>query len=568
MRVMLVHPNYHSGGAEIAGTWPPAWAPYLAGALRKRGYHDIVFVDAMTDHLDDAAVAERIRAVQPDVIGVTAITPSIYKAERVLEIAREVHPSALRVLGGVHATFMFQQVLSEAPWIDAIVRGEGEEIFAALVRVVAEGRWVEQRRSIAGLAFRDGDEIVATPAAPTVKDLDSIEADWSILSWDKYQYVPLGVRVAIPSMARGCPFTCSFCSQWKFWRDYRVRDPKRVVDEIERLVEDHQVGFFILADEEPTIHKKKFVAFCEELIARGLPDRVKWGINTRVTDVIRDRDLLGLWRKAGLVHVSLGTEAAAQRKLDRFNKETQVDQNKEAIRLLREADIFTEAQFIVGLENETAETLEETYRMAWDWQPDLANWSMYTPWPFSDLFQELGDKVEVYDFEKYNFVTPIMKPQAMERGELLDRVMSNYRRFYMQKALFHYPWRGTGFRRKYLLGCLTAFLRAGVQRTFYDLGRVGYWGPQTRDKVDFQFDRSRAIAPAQLEAWNTMHARHRKAERAKAIQAQRRESVLACGGGTEQLDDAALDRLAAAPSTASATNGAREPARRLPVLPS
>jgi hypothetical protein len=86
--------------------------------------------------------------------------------------------------------------------------------------------------------------------------------------------------------------------------------------------------------------------------------------------------------------------------------------------------------------------------------------------------------------------------------------------------------------------------------------------------VDFQFDRSRAIAPAQLEAWNTMHARHRKAERAKAIQAQRRESVLACGGGTEQLDDAALDRLAAAPSTASATNGAREPARRLPVLPS
>jgi hypothetical protein len=206
MRVMLVHPNYHSGGAEIAGTWPPAWAPYLAGALRKRGYHDIVFVDAMTDHLDDAAVAERIRAVQPDVIGVTAITPSIYKAERVLEIAREVHPSALRVLGGVHATFMFQQVLSEAPWIDAIVRGEGEEIFAALVRVVAEGRWVEQRRSIAGLAFRDGDEIVATPAAPKVKDLDSIEADWSILSWDKCRSACVSRsrawRGAAPSPAR------------------------------------------------------------------------------------------------------------------------------------------------------------------------------------------------------------------------------------------------------------------------------------------------------------------------------------------------------------------------------
>ncbi|MCZ8262136.1 MAG: magnesium-protoporphyrin IX monomethyl ester cyclase, partial [Beijerinckiaceae bacterium] len=270
-------------------------------------------------------------------------------------------------------------------------------------------------------------------------------------------------------------------------------------------------------------------------------DRVKWGINTRVTDIMRDRDLLPLWRKAGLVHVSLGTEAAAQLKLDRFNKETKVNQNKEAIRLLREADIFTEAQFIVGLDNETPETLEETYRMAWGWQPDLANWSMYTPWPFTPLFNELGDKVEVFDFSKYNFVTPIMKPDAMERGELLDGVMKNYRRFYMKKALFHYPWRGTGFRRKYLLGCLKAFLRAGVQRTFYDLGKVGYWGPQTRKTVDFHFDDSRQIAPAQMEDWVAIQDRRQRAqERKKAVKAQldaEREPVLACGGGTRQMEE-------------------------------
>ena len=118
--------------------------------------------------------------------------------------------------------------------------------------------------------------------------------------------------------------------------------------------------------------------------------------------------------------------------------------------------------------------------MAMDWKPDLANWSMYTPWPFSDLFQELGDKVEIFDFEKYNFVTPIIKPEAMDRAELLDRVMNNYRRFYMRKALFSYPWRGTGVRRRYLLGCLKAFLKSGFERKFYDLGRVNYWGPQSK----------------------------------------------------------------------------------------
>jgi anaerobic magnesium-protoporphyrin IX monomethyl ester cyclase len=555
MRIVFVHPNYHSGGAEIAGNWPPAWVAYLTGSLRAAGFDDIHFLDAMTYHLDHATLRAHLAELKPDLVGVTAITPAIYEAEAVLKLAQEVVPDAIRLLGGIHATFMFRQVLSEAPWIDVIIRGEGEEIMVALAEAIRDGRWPEDRRKIKGLAFRDGEEIIATPAASTVKNLDGIKPDWSILDWDSYLYIPLGVKVAIPNMARGCPFTCSFCSQWKFWRDYRVRDPKKVADEIEDLVINHGVGFFILADEEPTINKKKFVEFCQELIDRGLNKRVKWGINTRVTDIWRDRDLLSFYREAGLVHVSLGTEAAAQLKLDLFNKETTVAQNKEAIRLLREADIFTEAQFIVGLDNETPETLEETYRMAWDWQPDLANWAMYTPWPFTPLFQEIRDQVEVFDYSKYNFVTPIMKPAAMTRGALLEGVLKNYRRFYMKKALFHYPWRGTGFRRRYLLGCLKAFLKAGVQRSFYDLGKHGYFKPGKRDNLDFGFDTTRTIAEAQMADWEASAEKSRKhKERQQAVRAQMKDraversgefrlpngvEVRACGGGQQQMQEPA-----------------------------
>lgn len=557
MRILFVHPNYHSGGAEIAGTWPPAWVAYLAGSLRTAGFDDIHFIDAMTLNVSADDLRQRIIDLAPDVVGTTAITPAIYEAEAVLKIAQEVAPRALRVLGGIHATFMYRQVLSEAPWVDVIVRGEGEEIMVTLMQALQDGRWPEERAKIKGLAYRDGTAILATQAASTVKNLDGIDPDWTILDWSQYLYTPLGVRVAIPNMARGCPFTCSFCSQWKFWRDYRVRDPKKVADEIERLVNDHDVGFFILADEEPTINRRKFIEFCQELIDRGLNKRVKWGINTRVTDIYRDRELLTFFRKAGLVHVSLGTEAAAQLKLDQFNKETTVAQNKEAIKLLRDADIFVEAQFIVGLDNETPQTLEETFQMAWDWQPDLANWAMYTPWPFTPLFQELRDQVEVFDFSKYNFVTPIMKPAAMTRGELLDGVMKNYRRFYMRKALFHYPWRGTGFRRKYLLGCLKAFLKAGVGRTFYDLGKAGYWGPQTKGKVDFHFDETRTIAEAQMEDWDaTADKAARARERQLALRAQGKERAgernaakefklpeqvapMACGGGRQQMSEPA-----------------------------
>jgi anaerobic magnesium-protoporphyrin IX monomethyl ester cyclase len=494
MRIVLIHPNYHSGGAEIAGNWPPAWAAYLAGALKSNGYDDIRFIDAMTNYIEDDELTRLLQEEEaPDMIMSTCITPSIYQAQRTLEIAREIHPDAVTVLGGVHSTFMYQQVLGEAPWIDYIVRGEGEEVLINLVNAVDAGTHRAEQRSIRGLAFEENGKAVATPAHPPIQDLDSLTPDWGILEWDKYIYIPLNCRVAIPNFARGCPFTCSFCSQWKFWRTYRTRSPKNFVDEIETLVNEYDVGFFILADEEPTIHKKKFVALCQELIDRDLG--ITWGINTRVTDILRDEELLPFYRKAGLVHVSLGTEASAQLNLERFRKETTVQQNKKAIQLLKDAGIVAEAQFIIGLDNETPESIEETYEWALDWGADMVNWNMYTPWPFADLFQDLGDKVEVRDYAKYNFVTPIMKPETMEREEVLEGVLNNYKRFYMRKAFLSYPWiwLKDRYKGKYMLGCLKAFLKSSLERRFYDLGRVMESG-----QIDFDFDEDKVLSKDEL----------------------------------------------------------------------
>jgi hypothetical protein len=72
MRVLLIHPHCHSGGAEIAGNWRPAWAAYLTGYLKTGGYGDVQFVDSMTHHLDDEAVRARIAQLRPDIVGCTA----------------------------------------------------------------------------------------------------------------------------------------------------------------------------------------------------------------------------------------------------------------------------------------------------------------------------------------------------------------------------------------------------------------------------------------------------------------------------------------------------------------
>jgi len=493
MRILMIQPNYHSGGAEIAGNWPPSWVPYVGGALKTAGFTEVRFIDAMSNHIDDGALAEQIKAYRPDVVLATAITPMIYKSQSTLRLVKEIYPNAKAIMGGVHPTYMYREVLHEAPWIDYIIRGEGEEITVNLLRAIANGTDEQDRRDILGIAFLEAGKVVATPAHPPIKDLNTLTPDWSLLDWDKYSYTPLNTRVAVPNYSRGCPFRCRFCSQWKFWRKYRSRSPKQFVDEIEKLVKEYKVGFFILADEEPTINKSRFVALCNELIDRDLG--VHWGINTRVTDILRDEKELWLYRQAGLVHVSLGTEAAAQLNLNLFRKETTIADNKRAVQLLRQNGILAEVQFIMGLPNETPETIEESYRMARDWQADMTNWNMYTPWPFSELFQDVADKVEIRDYSHYNFVTPIIKPDNMTREEVLKGVLRNYARFYGWKFL-EYWFESDPFKRRYLLGCLWAFVKTTLNKRFYNLKRVKQKGLHT--EIEFGFDESRILTPEQM----------------------------------------------------------------------
>lgn len=194
---------------------------------------------------------------------------------------------------------------------------------------------------------------------------------------------------------------------------------------------------------------------------------------------------------------------------------------------LRDAGIVVEAQFIVGLENETGETLEETYRMARDWKPDLANWSM---WPFSDLFRELGDKVEIFDYEKYNFVTPIIKPDAMDRAELLDRVMHNYRRFYMNKGPVLLSM-GRQRRTPPVFARLAQGIsEVGIREEILRPRRVNYWEPQSKGKVKFNFDASRKRADMNAVVWKTSHNRK--------ISGPQRAALMACGAGEHRGQEA------------------------------
>jgi anaerobic magnesium-protoporphyrin IX monomethyl ester cyclase len=174
MRILLIHPNYHSGGAEIAGNWPPAWVAYLTGLPEgTAGYTDVLFVDAMTHHLSEDQVRERIAALQPDIVGCTAITPAIYKAERLLQIAKEV--ARHRHRAGRHPRHLHVSAGAEGGAVDR--RRGARRGRAGVPEPRARGR-----RRVAGpptatacaaLPSCADDKVVATPAEPPIEDLDA-----------------------------------------------------------------------------------------------------------------------------------------------------------------------------------------------------------------------------------------------------------------------------------------------------------------------------------------------------------------------------------------------------------
>lgn len=133
--------------------------------------------------------------------------------------------------------------------------------------------------------------------------------------------------------------------------------------------------------------------------------------------------------------------------------------------------------------------------MARDWQADMTNWNIYTPWPFSELFQDVADKVEIRDYSHYNFVTPIIKPDNMTREEVLKGVLRNYARFYSWKFL-EYWFEPDPFKRRYLLGCLWAFVKTTLNKRFYNLKRVKQKGLHT--EIEFGFDEARILSPEQM----------------------------------------------------------------------
>lgn len=455
-KIIFITPPYHCGVVESAGRWMPLAFVSLAGMAREAGWEAEIY-DAMTKDHGLKEIEARIRESRPDVVAITSSTPTIVAALDVLKLVKKIDPNIVTVAGGVHPTFCYEELLDENPeTLDIIVRGEGELTLFELLKRLDAGEGFDD---VDGLVFRKNGAIVTTPEREFMEDLDALPLAWDLIDWKDYTYFVIpGARLGVISSSRGCSADCTFCSQQKFWkRQWRGRRAEKVVDEIQHLRDEYGVSVVMIADEFPTKDRERWEEMLDLLIERDLG--VYLLMETRVEDIVRDEDILHKYRRAGIVHVYIGVEATDQKTLDMIKKDISVEQSMQAIRLLHEHGMITETSFVLGFPDETKASIARTFKLAKLYNPDMPHFLAITPWPYADIYDDLKEHIEVFDYSKYNLIEPIVKPKKMTLQQVDDAIISCYRKFYMGK-LNEIVAMKDPFKRRYLINSMRVMMNS------------------------------------------------------------------------------------------------------------
>lgn len=457
--IVLATPPYHCGVVEVAGTWPPLGLTYLGAQAEAAGWKPRIY-DSMSLNHDFDRIEKELGSMEFDVFATTAITPTFPDAARMCALARKVNPSCVTVIGGVHPTFMARQIMAEEEAIDYVITGEGEQ---PLNHFLAHFDDLAARHETPNLVYRRDGKAKVNRRLPMISDLDTLPNAPHLLDWSIYKYYVIpGSTLGAVATSRGCNHGCTFCSQQRFWNKiWRGRSAACVVQEIVDLNRDYGINVFLLTDEYPTNDRDRWEEFLDRLIAAKLD--VYLLMETRVEDIVRDRDILPKYRQAGIIHVYVGAEATDQATLDAINKEVDVSDSRVAIELIAQHGMVSETSFVLGFPDETKDSIEETLRLAKEFNPDFAHFLAITPWPYADLYREVEDLIEVHDFSKYNLIEPVIRPHAMSLLDVDMAIIDCYRRFYMPKLASVATMRDR-FRRDYLLRSMKLIMSSSFLR--------------------------------------------------------------------------------------------------------
>ncbi len=385
MKTTLIYPGiagygFHSVGKGMEAGWISHGLAYLSAAAQAQGFEiDLIDLRALEgwDHF-----RRELETRRPDVIGVTMMSVDFNPAMQCVNMAKEVNPHMVTVVGGPHPTLALDEV-GQNPHIDYIITHEGEIAFPKLLRAIQNGHPPTER--------------VMQGEPPVLDDLPFPDRELFLKEWRKWGYTsdspedPFVPELPPPFVTliagRGCLYNCSFCQPAErtiFGRGVRRRSPANIIAELDMLRERYHFASFMFHDDTLTESRDWVIEFCRLYQEHGFTQ--PFFCQSRADIIVRHQDMVQRMAEVGCKGYFIGFESGSDRVLKFIRKGTTRQKNIEAARVCKKFGIKIWANYMLGLPTETPDEVRETISMMREIDPDYYSPSFYTPHPGSDLY--------------------------------------------------------------------------------------------------------------------------------------------------------------------------------------
>lgn len=419
---------------------------YLASYVREKlkPKPEVIIFDQVTEQKNLREIEDYARRLNPDVIGISALTFEAPTIKILSKTFKEILPETPVLVGGPHATVFYDHLLENTK-ADVAVIGEGEETFLDFLNHYQEGQdW----RDIQGIAYRDDDgKIVKNSPRPVIEDMDGLPYPaWDLINipvYRKFGDMNDFLR-SWPYMylfsSRACPYGCIYCHR-VFGKKFRARSAESTLEEIRRLTRDFGIKEIQIIDDIFNWDLERAKAICEGIIREGIKVNISFPNGVRGDRM--DGELIELLARAGCYSLTYAVETASPRIQKLIHKFADLDKLNWAIEKTFNVGIIPMGFHMLGFPTETREEMEMTINFACKSKMLKAVFFSVVPFPRTklfDLFKETYPehfKLDEKDLDSMHFF-PAEPFYKMATGiDLRAVVRSAYRRFYLD------PWRIT-----------------------------------------------------------------------------------------------------------------------------
>lgn len=423
----------------------PIWLAYAAGVLEEAGF-TVDLIDAPGAGYELDYVLERARDFAPKLIVVDTSTASIFNDVKFARAVKEKVPDSFVVLVGTHVSALPEDSLDIAKDIDACARREYDYTLRDLAIAIEQGK---DLTAVMGLSLRKGEDIIHTPDRPFIENLDRlpfVSRVYKKFLGIKNYFNPNALYPMVTIItSRGCAFHCSFCVYPQTLTGHRVRlrSVDNVIEEmkyIEKAFPDARSVFF--EDDTLTVNKKRCIEISEQMIKNST--RISWTANARAD---LDYGTMKIMKRAKCHTLCVGFESGSQLILDNIRKNINTRQMERFMNDARKSGILVHGCFMAGLPGETAQTLQETLRLAKILSPDTAQFYPVMVYPGTAAYNWYKERnfITTDDFSKWitgkGLHTTVIRTAELSSEEVVRFCDRARREFYLRPSYLFYKLR-------------------------------------------------------------------------------------------------------------------------------